>query len=76
MRLPLRRRFRFIRDKRGFTRLEFGLLTGMLFAMIVNGIATLGGGLGSSSRPMGNATADDNRTLADAHPQAGPPHWH
>ncbi len=42
-----------IRDRRAFTRLEFGLLTGMLAAMVINGIATLGGGLGGSSKPIG-----------------------
>ena len=45
---------RFLRDGRGFTRLEFGLLTAMLGAMVINGIASLGGGLGSASKPMGS----------------------
>ena len=44
---------RFGRDLRGFTRLEFGLLTAMLGAMVINGIASLGGGLGSGHKPIG-----------------------
>lgn len=44
---------RLLRDGRGFTRLEFGLLTAMLGAMIINGIASLGGGLGSGHKPIG-----------------------
>ena len=57
----------FLRDDRGFTRLEFGLLTAMLCAMVVNGIATLGGGLGVASQPMGTAAApiEEAKTLAD-----------
>ncbi len=47
------RNFRLGRDLRGFTRLEFGLLTAMLGAMVINGIASLGGGLGSGHKPMG-----------------------
>ena len=55
-----------MRDDRGFTRLEFGLLTAMLCAMVVNGIATLGGGLGVASQPMGvGAPIEEARTLAD-----------
>lgn len=45
--------FRLIRDSKGFTRLEFSLLTAMLAAMVINGIATLGGGLGGASKPIG-----------------------
>ncbi len=45
--------FSLLRAKRGFTRLEFSLLTAMLGAMVINGIATLGGGLGVGSKPMG-----------------------
>jgi Flp pilus assembly pilin Flp len=47
-----RHRFPLLRDRRGFTRLEFGLLAAMLLAMVVNGVATLGGGLGSASHPV------------------------
>ena len=47
------RAHRLIRDRRGFTRLEFSLLTGMLAAMVINGIATLGGGLGGASKLIG-----------------------
>jgi Flp pilus assembly pilin Flp len=42
-----------LRERRGFTRLEVGLLTAMLGAMVINGIVTLGGGLGTSYRPIG-----------------------
>lgn len=42
-----------VRERRGFTRLEFSLLTAMLGAMVINGIVTLGGGLGEGSKPMG-----------------------
>lgn len=71
MRLTRTRAFCLLRDRRGFTRLEFGLLTAMLFAMVVNGIATLGGGLGSSSRPLGNPDAlDDISTVAEVKPGA------
>ena len=67
------RRLRLIRDGRGFTRLEFGLLTAMLCAMVVNGIATLGGGLGSATKLMGPAAAaEDVRTVAELPP--GPAH--
>lgn len=52
MRLDLRN-LRLSRDLRGFTRLEFGLLTAMLGAMVINGIASLGGGLGSGHKPIG-----------------------
>ncbi len=45
----------FGRNQRGFTRLEFGLLTAMLGAMVINGIASLGGGLGSGHKPIGAA---------------------
>jgi Flp pilus assembly pilin Flp len=48
-----------MRDRRGFTRLEFGLLAAMLIAMVVNGVATLGGGLGGSGRPMGLSQPSD-----------------
>ena len=59
-------RVRLMRDDRGFTRLEFGLLTAMLCAMVVNGIATLGGGLGVASQPMGaGAPIEEAKTLAD-----------
>lgn|GEM_PF-6586425 len=66
MRSKLLRRFRFVRDGRGFTRLEFSLLTAMLCAMVVNGIATLGGGLGSNSKPMGTtAQSEDVKPIGD-----------
>ncbi|MCX7383944.1 MAG: hypothetical protein NT133_21580 [Alphaproteobacteria bacterium] len=42
-----------VRDRRGFTRLEFSLLTAMIGAMVINGIATLGGGLGGANKPIG-----------------------
>ncbi len=54
------RRFRLLRDRRGFTRLEFGLLTAMLCAMVVNGLVTLSGGLASTSKPMGQAMQTDD----------------
>ena len=57
--MDLRRRFPLLRDRRGFTRLEFGLLAAMLMAMVVNGMATLGGGLGSSMRPLGVSQPTD-----------------
>ena len=78
MRSSLLRQFRFVRDGRGFTRLEFSLLTAMLCAMVVNGIATLGGGLGSSSKPMGpTAQSEDLKPIGDlasakAHKDAKP----
>ncbi len=50
-----RHRFPLLRDRRGFTRLEFGLLAAMLIAMVVNGVATLSGGLGGLSHPTGVA---------------------
>jgi Flp pilus assembly pilin Flp len=66
MQAPLKLGFRLARDGRGFTRLEFGLLTAMLCAMVVNGIVTLGGGLGSSSKPMGAPVTDQEpRTVAE-----------
>jgi Flp pilus assembly pilin Flp len=74
MQASVQRRFRLAHDRRGFTRLEFGLLTGMLFAMVVNGIATLGGGLGSSNRPMGTPVADDGRPVVEAN--SAPQHAH
>jgi hypothetical protein len=76
MRLPIQRRIQLVHDRRGFTRLEFSLLTGMLFAMIVNGIATLGGGLDSSNRPMGTPVAEDTQTLADANAATQPARRH
>ena len=50
---PRRHVFSMGRDRRGFTRLEFSLLTAMIGAMVINGIATLGGGLGGASKPIG-----------------------
>lgn len=47
------RSLRLVRGRRAFTRLEFGLLTAMLGAIVVNGIASLGGGLGSGHKPIG-----------------------
>ena len=64
--MKLRRRFPLLHDRRGFTRLEFGLLAAMLLAMVVNGVATLGGGLGGSVRPMGFAQQSGDVTNAAA----------
>ena len=47
-------------DRRGFTRLEFSLLAAMLLTMVVNGVATLGGG----GRPMGLLETADKATAA------------
>jgi Flp pilus assembly pilin Flp len=63
---------RLIGDKRAFTRLEVTLLTGMLFAMIINGIATLGGGLDSGNRPMGTPVPDEGKAAAEVHAVARP----
>jgi Flp pilus assembly pilin Flp len=68
MRLSVLRFCQLIRDRRGFTRLEFSLLTAMLCAMVINGIATLGGGLGSASRPMGTPVQEDGIKTADLKP--------
>ncbi len=64
MKLP--RRVPLMNDRRGFTRLEFGLLAAMLIAMVVNGVATIGGGLGGSVRPMGFAQQPGDVTNAVA----------
>lgn len=66
MSLGFRSRLRFLRDKRGFTRLEFGLLTAMLCAMVINGIASLGGGLGNAHKPMGTPEAAKEIAAAPA----------
>jgi Flp pilus assembly pilin Flp len=55
---------RLARDGRGFTRLEFGLLTAMLCAMIINGIASLGGGLGNGHKPIGNTEHKEQQAAA------------
>ena len=71
----LLRKFSLVRDTRGFTRLEFSLLTAMLCAMVINGIATLGGGLGSGSTPMGVIEpAEEVRAIADIKAPAKPDH--
>jgi Flp pilus assembly pilin Flp len=60
------------RDRGGFTKLEYGLLTAMLCAMVINGIATWSGGLGSNTKPMGTvqdseyAPAGDTGTTTSA----------
>lgn len=60
-------------DRRGLTRLEFGLLSAMLGAMVVNGIATLGGGLSGTSRPMGSVEARREQQTAVEPVRAIPP---
>jgi Flp pilus assembly pilin Flp len=69
MSLGPRSRPHLLRDGRGFTRLEFGLLTAMLCAMVINGIASLGGGLGNAHKPMG--TPEVAKEIAVA-PEAKP----
>lgn len=65
----------FIRDGRGFTRLEVGLLSAMLGAMVVNGIASLGGGLGNGSKPIGTpVVTKEAPAMAEAKPPAQATH--
>ncbi len=51
-------------DRGGFTRLEFGLLAAMLLAMVVNGVATLGGLGGSIQQPAVVMPTDVSSAMA------------